>query len=349
MRGPPPAAHGRIGEVQVALPFAVGRGRPPAGAHALVSGRQEIAARLRLGEQRGVLVEHRVLVRDELEVLGPCLREEAGRIRPELRLELEVSDAAVPAVRLAVGREVDEAVAGDALVPDGARQLAQLGRVVEVSGGLEEPERPARGHRRPPEELRHLPHHRAEVLADQEVPGEPPGFRGVDDAHAVVRSPHREPGVARIVEEHRIAAVRDEERHAHVRARAVAEVRVPELPADSEPIELGAALAEPVEVLLAGEGEARVEARAAVRGPLRRHPAVGRLPEEPRARGVEERQAERRGRHLHAEIGRPEPHGLAVVELHRGSGPVAGADVGRRPVRLRSLPGRSARCVACRP
>ena len=332
VRGPPPAAHGRIGEVQVALAFAVGRGRAPAGGHALVSRGQEIAARLRLGEQRGVLVEHRVLVGDELEVLGPGLPEDARGIRPELRLELEVPDAAVPPVRLAVGRQVDEAVAGDALGPDGARQLAQLGRVVEVPGRLEEPERPARGHRGAAEQLRHLAHHCAKVLADQEVPGEPPGLRGVDDAHAVVRAPDRQPGVARVVEEHRIPAVRDEERHGHVRARAVAEVRVPELAAHAEPVEVGAALTEPVEVLLAVEGEARVEARPAIRGPLRRHPAVRRLPEEPRARGVEECQAERRGRHLDAERGRREPHGLAIVEIDRRAGPLTRADEGRRRV-----------------
>ena len=332
VRSPPPATHGRIGEVEVALAFAVRRGGAPAGGHALVPRRQEIAARLRLGEQRGVLVEHRVLVGDELEVLGPGLPEDAGGIRPELRLELEVPDPAVPPVRLAVRREIDEAVAGDALVPDGARQLAQLGRVVEVPRGLEEPERPARGHRGAAEQLRDLAHHRAEILADQEVPGEPPGLRRVDDAHAVVGAPHRQAGVAGVVEEHRVPAVRDEERHAHVRARAVAEVRVPELPAHAEPVELGAALAEPVEVLLAIEDEARVEARPAIRGPLRRHPAVRRLPEEPLARGVQEGQADRRGRDLHAEIARRQPQGLAIVEIHRRAGPVAGADVGRRRV-----------------
>ena len=115
--GPPPRAHGRIGEVEVALALTVGRGRPRAGSHALVAGVEEVAARLGLGEQRGVLVEHRILVGDQLEVLVPGLPEQGGRIRPELRLELEVPDAAVPSLRLSVRGQVDQAVTRNASCP----------------------------------------------------------------------------------------------------------------------------------------------------------------------------------------------------------------------------------------
>ena len=273
-------------------------------------------------------MEHRVFVRDQLEVLVPRLREEAGRIRPELGLELEVPDPAVPALGLAVGREVDEPVAGDALVPDGARQLAQLGRVVEVTGRLEEAERPARRHRRAAEELRHLAHHRRAGRGPiRKYQREPPDVGRVDDADPAVGSPHRELGVARVVEEQRVAAVRQEQRDAHVRAGAVSQMRVPELAAHPEPIQREAALAQTVEVLLAAEREARVDAAAAVRGPFRRHPALRGLAEEQRARGVEKGQPERRGGHLDPEIRRRHSYGLAVVHVDGGARPVARPDV----------------------
>src|SRR5262249_19171603 len=131
--GPPPATHDRVGEVEVTLPLAIACRGARAGADALVALGQEVTLRLRLGEQWGVLVEDRILVRDDLEVLGPCLREETGGVRPELGLELEVPDALVPPTRLAVRGQVDETVARDALVPDRARQLSELGGVVEVA------------------------------------------------------------------------------------------------------------------------------------------------------------------------------------------------------------------------
>ena len=278
-------------------------------------------------------MEHRVLVGRDLEVLVPRLLQDAGGVREEVRLELEVPDAAVPAVRLAVGREVDEPVARDALLADGARQLAELGRVVEVPGRLEEAERPARGHRGPAQELGHLLHHGPQVTADQEVEAEAPRFGRVGDAHPVVRAADGEPRVARVVEEHRVAAIRQEERHRHVRARAVSEVRVPELPVGPEPVQRATALAEAVEVLLAGEGEARVDPRATARSLLPRHPAVGRLAQEPVPGGIEKGEPDRRRRHLDAEIGGAEPRRLAVVNLDRRGGPVARDDEGRPGVR----------------
>ena len=121
------------------------------------SPRQQVAARLGVGEQRRLLVEHRVLVGDHLEVLSPRLVEQGGRVRPELGLELEVPHAAVPAEGLSVAREVDQPVARDSLLADRARQRPQLGGVIEVAGGLDEAERPSRrerwrgrGARRPP-------------------------------------------------------------------------------------------------------------------------------------------------------------------------------------------------------
>ena len=182
-----------------------------------------------------------------------------------------------------------------------------------------------------PEQLRHLVHCRAQVTADQEVPRESPRRGRVDDANPVVGSADGELGVARVVEEQRVAAVREEQRDAHVRSGPVSQVRVPQLAAHPEPIELHAALAQTVEVLLTGEREARVDTRATVRRRLHHHPAVRRLVEEQHARGVEEGQPDRRGsgRHLDTEIRRHHSHGLAVVDVDGGAGPVARVDVGR--------------------
>ena len=98
-------------------------------------------------------MQHGVLVGDDLEVLRAHLVEQRGRLRPAARLELEMPDAAVPAERLAVARQVDQRVAGDPLVADRARQPAQLVGVVEVPRRLQEAERPARRQRRPSEQL----------------------------------------------------------------------------------------------------------------------------------------------------------------------------------------------------
>src|SRR6185503_20547564 len=217
-------------------------------------------------------------------------------------LELEVAHAAVPAERLAVAREIDEGVARDALLANGPRKLAQLGGVVEMAGRLEEAQCPARRQRRAPEQVCDLPHHPTDVVPHDEVPGERTGLRGVRNAHPVVRASDREGRVAGIVEEQRVAARRDEERDAQVRAGPVAQVAVPELAGHPESVELAASLPEPVEVLLPGEGEAVANPAPAVRvpGPAA-HAAVGRLPQHPLAAGVEKGEPEGPGRDLDLE------------------------------------------------
>ena len=113
----------------------------------------------------------------------------------------------------------------------------------------------------------------------------------------------------------------------------MAEVRVPELPIRPEPVQRATALAEAVEVLLAGEGEARVDPRATARSLLPRHPAVGWLAQEPVPGRIEKGEPDRRRRHLDAEIGGAEPRRLAVVNRDRRGGPVARDDEGRPGVR----------------
>ena len=49
----------------------------------------------------------------------------------------------IPALGFAVRREIDEAVAGDPLLANRAREAAQLLRVLEVARGLEKPQGPA--------------------------------------------------------------------------------------------------------------------------------------------------------------------------------------------------------------
>src|SRR5215471_15660685 len=103
---------------------------------------------------------------------------------------------------------------------------------------------------------------------------------------------------------------------------------IPELAGRAEPVEAGAALAQPVEVLLARELEGGVHATTLARG-LAPHAAVLGLPEEPLPRRVEE--AEQRGLagQLDGEIGSGQPERLALRELPRGGGPAPLADVGR--------------------
>jgi hypothetical protein len=81
-------------------------------------------------------VQHRILVGDELEMLGPHLVEQRGRLGPEIGLELEMPHPAVPALRLAVAREIDERVARNPLLAERARQAAKLRCVVEVASRL---------------------------------------------------------------------------------------------------------------------------------------------------------------------------------------------------------------------
>jgi hypothetical protein len=96
-------------------------------------------------------VEHGVLVGDDLEVLRAHLGEERCRIRPQRGLELEMAHAAIPAEGIAVGRQIDERVAGDSLLAERMAEPAELCGVFEVACRLEKSERPARRHRRAPE------------------------------------------------------------------------------------------------------------------------------------------------------------------------------------------------------
>ena len=269
-------------------------------------------------------------MRHDLEVLLTHLREQRLRVRPQRGLELEVPDAAVPSRRFAVRRQKDERVAGNPPLADRARQLPELGGVLEVARGLEEAERPAWRQRRSPEQLRHHAHEGFQISRDQEVPRQGSVVGRVLDPHAVVRATHGENRIARIVEEQAVAAARDQQRQPDVRARSVAEVRVPELARLPEAIEAPAAVAEPVEVLLAREGEARADAPAAVGARLRGHPAVRRLAQEPGAGGVRERQSERSRGHLESEgLGR-QADPLLVDDLERRLGPVTRLDERRR-------------------
>ena len=246
-----------------------------------------------------------------------------------------MAHAAVPAERLAVGREIDEGVARDALLANGPGKLAQLGGVVEMARRLEKAQRPARRQRRPAEEIRDLAHHPADVVPHEHVPGERTCLRGVRNAHSVVGAPHRERRVAGIVEEQRVDPRGHEERHAHVRARAVAQVAVPELAGHPEPVELAASLPEPVEVLLPGEGEAGANSAPAVRVHGLGHAAVGRLPEHP----LPARRAGRAGGPGRVSICTwcHQASGLARHHIERCVGPLARGDVGRRRRRALGL------------
>jgi hypothetical protein len=317
---PPPAPHDGIREVEMSLALPVVGGT--AGG-ALVAGREQIAARLGLGEERRGLVEHGVLVGDDLEVLRSHLVEQGLRFRPQLRLELQVTDAAVPAECLAVARQIDQRVAGNPLLANRAGQPAQLVGVLEVPRGLQEAQRPARGQCRPPQQIRHLAQEAAQVGADQEVPRERSTRRRVDDADTVVRATDRGGSVGGTIEEERVAPVGDQERHAQVRARAVPELGVPQLAHRPQPVEASAALPQPIEVLLAHEREGRPHA---ARGGVGLQAAGRGLVQERGARRVGERQPQRRRRDLEPESARGQPHRLAVDDLERHLRPVARAD-----------------------
>src|SRR5262249_8728403 len=139
-----------------------------------------------------------------------------------------------------------------------------------------------------------------------------------------------EDGVARVVEEQAIAAIGEEQRQPHVRARPVAELRIPELSGGAEPVNLSPALAQPVEVLLAGERKAGPEAaaRSAPRDQLARQPAVRRLAQQPAAARVEECELHGRGGDLDGKIGGDHPDGIAVLDLDVGTGPFPGFNTG---------------------
>ena len=325
MRRPPPRAHRRVREIEMALPLTIVRNA--AGAP-LVARRQEVATRLGLVEQRRGLVQDRILVGDELEMLSPHLVEQCGRLGPEIGLELQMPHPAVPALGLAIAREIDERVARNPLLADGAGQAAKLCRVVEVARRLEEAERPTWRHRRSPEEIGHLAHEGAQVGTDEEVPGQRAGLGRVVDPHAVVRAPHRQDGLARIVEEQRVAATGDQQRDPDVRARPVAQVRVPELAGLAEAVEAAAALPQTVEVLLARKREPRANARRAVRPVLDGHSAVVGLTQQPRAGRVAEGEAQRFGLDVESEITGRETDDLTVGDLEWRRRPAPRSDVG---------------------
>src|SRR5262245_48116458 len=110
-------------------------------------------------------------------------------------------------------------------------------------------------------------------------------------------------------------------------------MRVPELADGAEPVEGGAALAETVKVLLAREHEAYAKTLTpgSIAHGLCRHARVGRLSEQPVAAGIEEGDAERRGRDLEAETWCHQSHGIAVHDVDRCRRPLAVGDIrGRR-------------------
>src|SRR5499427_2723685 len=113
MSPPPPLAHRRVAEVEEALPLAVVRAPTLRRRRPRIALGEEEAARFRFREEGRGLVEHRVLVRGDLEVLRARLLDHAPRIGPELGIEAEMAHPAIPSPRLAVARQVDEAVARD--------------------------------------------------------------------------------------------------------------------------------------------------------------------------------------------------------------------------------------------
>src|SRR5215467_7468226 len=103
---------------------------------------------------------------------------------------------------------------------------------------------------------------------------------------------------------------------------------IPELTARAEPVEAGAALAQPVEVLLAGKFEGGVHATTLARG-LALHAAVLCLAKQPLPRRVEEAEPRGLAGQLDGEIGSGQSERLALRELPRDGGPASLTDVGR--------------------
>src|SRR5215813_4833123 len=328
MSFPPPLAHRRVAEVEEALPLAVVRAPALRPCRPRIALGKEEAARLRFREEGRGLVEHRVLVRGDLEVLRARLLDHAPRIGPERGIEAQMTHAAIPPSRLAIARQVDEAVARDAFLSDGAGEAAQLRGALEVTRRLQEAERPTGRQWRAAEQLRHVAHHGPHVAGDEDVVDERARGRRVEDAHAAVGPAHADLRVRGVVEEESIAALGDEERDAHVRAWPMPQVGIPELAARAEPVEAGTALAQPVKVLLARELEGGVHATKLARE-LAPHTAVLGLAEQPLPRRVEEAEPSGLAGQLDAEIRGSQPERLALRELPRDGGPAPLADVGR--------------------
>src|SRR5262249_52496277 len=322
---PPPLAHRRVAEVEEALSLAVVRAsalRPRRPSIAL--GKEE-AARLRFRAEGRGLVQHGVLVRGDLEVLRARLLDHAPRIGPELGIEAEMTHPAIPSPRLAIARQVDEAVARNAFLSDGAGEAAQLLGALEVTRRLQEAQRPAGRERRAAEQLRHLAHQRSHVGGDEDVVDERARGRRGEKAHATAGPADADLRVRGVVEEESVAALGDEERDAHVRAGPMPQVGIPELTARAEPVEAGAAPAQPVEVLLARKLEGGAHATALAPG-FAPHPTVLGLAEEPLPRRVEEAELRGLARQLDAEIGGGQPERLTLRELPRDGGPAPLAD-----------------------
>src|SRR5712692_11815590 len=104
-------------------------------------------------------------------------------------------------------------------------------------------------------------------------------------------------------------------------------MRVPELAGDTEPVELPSALAQAVEVLLAGELEGGAETAARVAHRFREHSAVRGFSQQPRSRRVEEGEAHRSRRRLDLEIGGGQTYALALEDLEGRAGPAPRTDV----------------------
>ena len=245
-------------------------------------------------------MEHRILVDDRLEALGAYLGEQLHRLGHEFRLELEMAHASVPAIRVAVGGEENQAVARDTPFAQQPRQAAQLGGVFEVPGRLQEAQGPARRQGRAAQQRTHLGQRAPKIGTAQVVPVEAAALCPVDDPGFAIRPADDEAGIAGVVEEEAVAGRREQQRHADVRAWAMHEVAVPELASAVEPIELLAALTQAVEVLLTSPGEVCRDAlpfggllllRGRGTGPhgpahLGAHPFGDRCPEERRAPGI---------------------------------------------------------------
>src|SRR5215467_14561975 len=203
---PPPRAHRRVAEVEEALPLAVVRAPALRPRRPRIALGKEEAARLSFREERRGLVQHGVLVRGDLEVLRARLVDHAPRIGPEPRIEAEMAHPAIPPPRLAIARQVDEAVARNAFLSDGAGKAAQLVGALEVTRRLQEAERPAGWQRRAAEQFRHLAHHRPHIAGDEDVIDERTRGRRVEDAHAAVGPAHADLRLRGVVEEESVAA-----------------------------------------------------------------------------------------------------------------------------------------------
>ena len=117
VRVPPPAADLRVGEVEEALPFAVVGGalrmRPLVGVAVI----QQVALCFRFGMQRRVHMQGRVFVAEHPEPGAAHLRQQPFRVRCQDWIELQVADAAVPALAVVIGGQENERIARQMVLP----------------------------------------------------------------------------------------------------------------------------------------------------------------------------------------------------------------------------------------